>query len=83
MPGRSKNYKNLLKDASNLASFYGSHIGGIVCETDGLGFGKDIRKILKFYKNELRLQFHCYILIPRKFLRKTLSEHTLPPTEMT
>jgi hypothetical protein len=46
----------LVGDASNLASFYGLHIDGIVLwETDWLGVGKDIKEILKFYKNELRL----------------------------
>jgi len=28
-------------------------------------------------KNELRIKFHCYILIPWKFPRKTLFQHTL------
>ena len=32
MPLNKHNYQNLVKDASNLASFYGSHINGIVCE---------------------------------------------------
>ena len=40
--------------------------------------GKDITEILKSYKNELRLQFYCYILIPRKCPRKTLFQHTVP-----
>ena len=35
--------------------------------------------MLKFYENELRLKFHCYILIPRKCPRKTLFQHTVPP----
>ena len=30
MPGKSQNYQKLVKDASNLASFYGSQIDGIV-----------------------------------------------------
>ena len=34
---------------------------------------------LKFDKNELRLQFHCYILISRKCPRKILFEHTVSP----
>ena len=46
---------------------------------DWLGVGKDIKKILKFYKDEFRLQFHCCILIPRKCPRKTLFQHTVPP----
>ena len=42
-------------DVSNFA-FYGSHIDGIVCVKQiDLGVGKDIKEILKFYKNELRL----------------------------
>ena len=41
----------LVKDASNLASFYGSDIDGIVCDTHWLGVGKDIKEILKSYKN--------------------------------
>ena len=32
MPGKSyQNYQKLVKDASKIASFYGSHIDGIVC----------------------------------------------------
>ena len=43
-------------DASNIAIFYGSHIDGIVFEEQiDLRVGKDIKEILKFYKNELRL----------------------------
>ena len=43
-------------DASNLPSFYGSNIDGIVSVKQiGWGVGKDINEILKFYKNELRL----------------------------
>ena len=46
-------------NASNLASFYGSNIDGIVCgkqiDLARLGAGKDIKEILKFYKNELWL----------------------------
>ena len=48
------------------------------CETDWLGVGKDVKEILRFYKNELRVWFHCYISIPRKCLRKTLFQHTMP-----
>ena len=33
--------------------------------------------MLKFYKIELRLQFHCYILICRKCPCKTLYQHTI------
>ena len=36
-------------------------------------------KILKFYKNELRYLFQCFILIPRKCPRKTLFQYTRPP----
>ena len=45
MSGKSYNYQKLVKDASNLASFYGSHIDGIVCvkQIDSLGVGKDIK----------------------------------------
>ena len=61
-----------------------THWWNRLCETDWLGVSKDIKEIQKFYKNELRLKFHCYILIPRKCLRKTLFQHTvgggqLPP----
>ena len=50
------NYKfltteKLVKDASNLASFYGSHIAmhcwNRLCKTDWLGVGKDIKEALK------------------------------------
>ena len=30
MPGKSLNYQKLVKDASNVASFHGSHIDGII-----------------------------------------------------
>jgi hypothetical protein len=47
----------MVKDATNLASLYGSHIDRIdsLCEKDKVGVGKDIKAILKLYKNELRL----------------------------
>ena len=51
-------YQNLVKDASNLASFNGSHMDGIVCVKQiylGSALGKDIKEILKFHKYELRL----------------------------
>ena len=32
-----------------------THWWNCLCETDWLGVGKDIKEILKFYKNELRL----------------------------
>ena len=46
------NYQKLVKDASNLASFYGSHIDGMVCVKQ-----IDLRsaRTSKFYKNELTL----------------------------
>ena len=45
MPGRSKNYKKLVKGASNLASFYVSHIDRIVYVRQiGLGSAKKIKK---------------------------------------
>ena len=57
-------------------SFYGSHIDGIICvKKIDLGLARTLEKILKFCKNELRL---C-ILIPRKYPRKTLLQHTVPP----
>ena len=73
-------WKKLVKDASNLASFYAMHIDGMnrLCETDWLGVNKDIKEILKFYKNELRLSFQYYILTLKKCLRKTLFQHTVP-----
>ena len=52
MPGKCWNYQKLEKDASNLAYFYGSHIDWIICVKQ---IGKDIKDVLKFYKNELRL----------------------------
>ena len=48
-----------------------------MCETYWLGVGKDTKEILKFYKNEIRLLFPCYILIPRKCPRKILFQHTV------
>ena len=48
-----------------------------------LGVDKDIKEVLKFYKNELRLWFHCTILIPRKCPPKTLFQHTVPPSRWT
>ena len=41
---------------------YGSHHFGV---------GKGIKKLPKFDRNDLRLLFHYYILIPRKCPRKT------------
>ena len=60
------------KDASNLAIFHGLNIDEIVCVKQiGLGLART------FYKNELKLSFHCYILIPMKCPRKTLFQHTV------
>ena len=47
-----------------------THWWNRLCETDWLGVGKDIKQILKFYKNELRFWFHWHSLIPRKCPRK-------------
>ena len=57
MPGKSYNYQNFVKDASNSASFYGSQINGVVCVKQiGLGLARqDIKELLKFHKNELKL----------------------------
>ena len=45
MPGKSQNYQKLVKDASNIASFYGSHIDGIVCVKQiGLGLARTLKK---------------------------------------
>ena len=57
MPGKGENYRKLVENGSNLASFYGSRIDGIVCVKQiGLGLAnKDIKEILKFHKNELKL----------------------------
>ena len=55
-----------VKNTSNLASFYDSHIDGIICVKQiDLGLAKtlDIIERLKFNKNELRLQLHYYIWI--------------------
>ena len=48
-------------------------------ETEWLEVGKDVEEILKIYKNELRHQLYCYILILRKYPHKTLFQHTVPP----
>ena len=50
-----KNYQKLVKDASNLTffivyTFKESFVWNIL-----IGVGQDIKKIIKFYKNELRL----------------------------
>ena len=38
-------WKKFVKDVSNLASFYGSHINGIVCVKQiGLGFARTLKK---------------------------------------
>ena len=47
------NYQKLVKDASNLASFYGSHIDGMVCVKQ-IDLGS--KRTLKIYlNNEPRL----------------------------
>ena len=63
----------MVKGTSNLAYFYGSHIDGIVlCETDWLGVGKDIKKILKWAQTLISN------LIPiRKCPYKNLFQHTV------
>ena len=43
------------KRCFKLACFYDLNIGGIVCETDWLRVVKDIKELLKFYKNKLKL----------------------------
>jgi hypothetical protein len=44
IPGKSYNYQKLVKDASNLASFYGSHIDGVVClKQIGLGLARTLK----------------------------------------
>jgi hypothetical protein len=53
MPGKSQNYQKLVKDASNIASCYGSHIDVSVKQID-LGWrGHKIN--IKFYKDMLNL----------------------------
>ena len=42
----------------------------------GLGVDKLLQELTKSYKNELRHLLQCYILIPRKCLRKTISTHS-------
>ena len=54
---------------------WSTHWWNCLCETDWLGVGKEIKEILN--KNELRLKFHGYILIPWKCPRKTLFQHTV------
>ena len=54
-----------------------THWWNCFCETDWLRVCKDIKEILKFYENELRLHFNCYILIPRKCPCKPLFQHTV------
>ena len=46
-----------------------------VWNRDWLWVGRDIKEILKFYENELRLWFQCCFLIPRKYPRKNLFQH--------
>ena len=46
LPGKKLNYQKLVKDASNIASFYGSHIDGIVCMKQ---IDLESAKILKKY----------------------------------
>ena len=75
MPGKSYNYQKLVKDTSNLFLFF-ILWWSCLCEKDWLWVGKDIKKILKFLKKELRLLFHSYILIHRKCPLKTLFQHT-------
>ena len=47
--------------------------------TNQLGVGKGMKELLKFDRNELRYQFHCGILIPRKCPRKTPFKARCPP----
>jgi hypothetical protein len=45
MPKKSYNYQKLLKDASNLASFYNSNIDGIVfIKQIGVGSARPLKK---------------------------------------
>ena len=45
MPGKSYKYQKLVKDASNIAIFYGSHIDGIVCVKQmDMGLARKIKK---------------------------------------
>ena len=43
-----------------------------------LGVEQGLHKLPEFDLNDLRLSFHYYILIPRKCLRKTPFQHTVP-----
>ena len=43
-----------------------------------LGVEQGLQKLPKFDKNDLRLLFHCNILIPRKCPRKTLFKGQCP-----
>ena len=44
-----------------------------------LGVGQVLQKLPKFDINDLKLLFHCYILIPRKCPRKTQFKTQCPP----
>ena len=46
-----------------------------------LGVEQRLQKLPKFYINDLRLLFHCNILIPRKCPRKTLFKTQCPPPD--
>ena len=47
MPGKRLNYQKLVRDASNLASFYCSYIDGIVCVKQiGLGSARTLTLFL-------------------------------------
>ena len=51
MTGKSSNYQKLVRDASNLASFYGSHIDGMVCVKQiGSGSARTLKKYYNFIK---------------------------------
>ena len=77
------NLPKIGKGCLNLGFFlWFTHLQNYLCETDWNEVGKDVKDKLKFYKNELRLWFHCYILIPRKCPRKTLFQHTVPPVPL-
>ena len=58
MPGKSQNYQKLVKDASNLASFYGSHIDGIVCVIQQIGLGSARALQLRRNWKDFNFQLH-------------------------
>ena len=60
MPGKSQNYQKLVKYASNLASFYDSHIDGIVPVKQ---IDLELARRLKKYENFIKMSSDFNITI--------------------